>query len=258
MVIRRIREHVAELSWLAVAIDLAIVVVGVFFALRVNNWNEARIERDSGHAYRARLIADLQSNEADMRARSVFYSAVRAHAAAALDALDRPSDNHDEALLIDATQAAQNWPKAMKRFTYDEILSAGQVERLGSPSLREKIDNFYVGAAVAGSILASDPPYRERLHRIMPYAVQQRIGSRCANRFHANADYDLFVTLAPTCDPGLSPDAIRAAVAQLRNAPEIRLDLTRHLVDLDFKLVAFRIVEGRARGLREMIARESD
>ena len=258
MVIRRIREHVTAQNWFAVGIDLAIVVVGVFLGLQVNNWNEARIERDNGRAYRARLIEDLRSNEADMRARAVFYGAVRHHAASALDALDRPSDDLGEVMLIDAVQAAQTWPKSLKRFTYDEILSAGEAERLGSPRLREKIDNFYVGAAVAGSILASDPPYRDRLRRVMPYVVQQQVASRCANRFHSNADYDLFVTLAPTCDLDLGRDAIRDTVAQIRATPEIKRDLTRHLVDLDFKLAAFKIVEGRARGLREIIAAQPD
>ena len=258
MVIRRIREHVADQNWFAVGIDLAIVVVGVFFGLQVNNWNETRIERDSGRAYRARLIEDLRANEVDMQARSIFFGAVRQHAAAALEALDRPSDKRGEALLIDAVQAAQTWPKSMKRFTYDEILSAGKTERLGDPSLREKIDNFYVGAAVAGSILASDPSYRDRLRRILPYAVQQRIAFRCANRFNTNVDYDLFVTLAPTCAPDLDTDAIQGAVERIRATPEIRLDLTRHLVDLDSKLAVFRIVEGRARGLREMVAAQSD
>ncbi|MEO5578413.1 MAG: hypothetical protein ABIR25_05105 [Sphingomicrobium sp.] len=258
MVIRRIREHVTAHNWFAVAIDIGIVVVGVFFGLQGNNWNEARIERDNGRAYRARLIEDLRSNEADMRARAVFYGAVRRHAASALDAFDRPSDDRDEALLVDAVQAAQTWPKSLKRFTYDEILSAGEAERLGSPSLREKIDNFYVGAAVAGSILTSDPPYRDQLRRIMPYVVQHRVASSCGNRFHANADYDLLVTLAPTCDLDLDPDAIRDSVARIRATPEIKLDLTQLMVDLDFKLAAFRIVEGRARGLREKIAAEPD
>ena len=258
MVIRRIREHVAAQNWFAVAIDLGIVVIGVFFGLQANNWNEARIERDNGLAYRARLIEDLRSNEADMRARAAFYGAVRHHAASALAALDRPSDDLGGALLIDAVQAAQTWPKSLKRFTYDEILSAGEAERLGSPSLRAKIDNFYVGAAVAGSFLASDSLYRDRLRRIMPYAVQRQIAFRCANRFSANADYDLFVTLAPTCDLDLDPEAIRDAVAQIRATSEIKLDLTRHLVDLDLKLAAFKIVEGRARGLREIIAAQPE
>ena len=63
MVIRRIREHVAELNWFAVAVDFLIVVAGIVIGTQVNNWNQARLERDKAQAYRARLIADLRDNE---------------------------------------------------------------------------------------------------------------------------------------------------------------------------------------------------
>lgn len=36
MVIARIREHVATHNWFAVAIDVAIVVVGVFLGMQAN------------------------------------------------------------------------------------------------------------------------------------------------------------------------------------------------------------------------------
>ena len=49
MVIRRIRDHVASHNWFAVAIDLGIVVVGVFLGTQANNWNEARIERQDAN-----------------------------------------------------------------------------------------------------------------------------------------------------------------------------------------------------------------
>ena len=45
MVIHRIREHVAHHNWFAVAVDLAIVVVGVFLGTQANNWNQDRIDR---------------------------------------------------------------------------------------------------------------------------------------------------------------------------------------------------------------------
>ena len=40
--IRRIREHVAHHNWFAVAIDLAIVVIGVFLGTQASNWNQTR------------------------------------------------------------------------------------------------------------------------------------------------------------------------------------------------------------------------
>ena len=44
MAIRRIREHVAEFNWFAVAVDLAIVVIGVFVALVVDGFGSEDAE----------------------------------------------------------------------------------------------------------------------------------------------------------------------------------------------------------------------
>jgi len=48
MVIRRIRDHVADQNWFAVAVDLGIVVAGVFLGTQVSNWNASRQDRDKG------------------------------------------------------------------------------------------------------------------------------------------------------------------------------------------------------------------
>ena len=42
MLLRRVIEHVRAQNWTAVALDLVIVVVGVFIGLQVQEWNNAR------------------------------------------------------------------------------------------------------------------------------------------------------------------------------------------------------------------------
>jgi len=80
MVIRRIREHVTAHNWFAVAIDLGIVVLGVFLGTQVSNWNEARHDRDKGQAYRVRLVDELRTTEQGMRGIKLYYTDARAHA----------------------------------------------------------------------------------------------------------------------------------------------------------------------------------
>ena len=84
MVIRRIREHVATHNWFAVAVDLGIVVAGVFLGTQVSNWNEARIDRDRGENYSVRLIEELRTTEQSMRGIKLYYADARGHALAAL------------------------------------------------------------------------------------------------------------------------------------------------------------------------------
>jgi len=58
MLMRRAMEHLRQQHWMAVVIDLAIVVVGVFLGIQVSNWNEARIERE-----RSAIMVDAFRNE---------------------------------------------------------------------------------------------------------------------------------------------------------------------------------------------------
>jgi len=52
MVVRRFRDHVAEHNWFAVAVDFLIVVAGVFVGIQASNWNQERVNRARGRAYR--------------------------------------------------------------------------------------------------------------------------------------------------------------------------------------------------------------
>jgi hypothetical protein len=117
MVIRRIREHVTTHNWFAVGIDVVIVIVGVFLGTQANNWNEARSHREEGRSYRARLIDDLRTNEADLQARRAYYRAVRRHALDALGTIEGKQATAGEKFLIDAYQVTQIMPRTLKRFT---------------------------------------------------------------------------------------------------------------------------------------------
>ena len=102
MVIRRIRDHVATHNWFAVAVDLSIVIAGVFLGMQASNWNQERIERRQAREYRLMLIDDLDSNLANMANRKEYYRWVRDEALATLAALKRPSGELGEQFLIDA------------------------------------------------------------------------------------------------------------------------------------------------------------
>ena len=253
MVVRRIREHVAHANWFAVAIDLLIVVIGVFLGMQASNWNETRVERQQGESYRARLIEDLQTNESDLRQRRVYYLQVRRHALAALEVIEQPSRPVGEQFLIDAFQATQIVPRTLSRFTYSEMIAAGGVDRLGDVGLRTKVKNYYAGMETAETTFRATPPYREHLRRVMPYASQQRARVRCREILGTAPSGEQSNILPDSCSLGLDPASVSKAVAQVRSSPGIEADLTRYLIDLDLKLDLFSLLEGRARTLLQTL-----
>ena len=60
MILRRVTEHLRRQDWVAVTIEFVIVVLGVFVATQVSNWNEEREARARAEVYGARLAEDLR------------------------------------------------------------------------------------------------------------------------------------------------------------------------------------------------------
>ena len=64
MILRRVIAHFRKQEWTAIAIDLVIVVVGVFIGLQVANWNAARQARADERVFIQRLHDDVVQAEA--------------------------------------------------------------------------------------------------------------------------------------------------------------------------------------------------
>ncbi|HEY4070060.1 MAG TPA: hypothetical protein VGM04_00700 [Sphingomicrobium sp.] len=236
------------------AIDFVIVVIGVFVGIQASNWNQARAERQQAREYRAMLQSDLDANLENIATRRRYYGWVRDEALATLADLDRPSSSLDEQFLVHAYQATQIQPWALKRNTYDEVLSIGAMANLGDPLLRDKIANYYVGAEVTGANISIVPPYREIVRRVMPYAVQQAIRARCNERIVQNDRGSTDILLPEgRCELGLDPATAHAAVTQVHDWPGLALDLNRQIVDLDQKLLSVGTISDRAVALKKAL-----
>lgn len=256
MVIRRIREHAAAHNWFAVTIDILIVFIGVFLGIQANNWNEARITQAAARTDRERLIEDLRTNEVDLHGRLFYYQSVRQHALKALEGFSSPGGDLGEGFLVNAYQASQVRQRPMRRFTYDELVSTGNLARLGDQKLRERLDLYYLGLRAIDVNINEVPPYRDRIRREMPYPVQQRIRSRCGEQ-SLDVKGAVIRSLPSTCRTGLDARLVAAAAAQVRAAPEMDRDLTRYVTDIDQRLDAYDIARRRSRELREALERSS-
>lgn len=76
MIQRRLGERLKQQDWVAVTIELILVVVGVFLGIQVANWNDQRKERSLEAAYQSRIAQDVRS-DADELNEIIRVSAVR-------------------------------------------------------------------------------------------------------------------------------------------------------------------------------------
>jgi hypothetical protein len=258
MILRRVREHIGHHNWFAVAVDFIIVVLGVFVGIQASNWNQARINRQQAREYRAMLLTDLDDNLANLANRRRYYQWVRGEALATLAALNRPSDELGEQFLVDAYQSTQIQPWGLKRNTYDQIVSTGAMADLGSPLLRDQVANYYVASDITGTNIATLPPYRDLVRRIMPYAVQERIRARCNERIVEDNHGVVHIVLPGPCKLDLDAATVRGAVRQVHDWPQLALDINRWLVDLDQKVLSVDGISRRAVALKAALEKEDD
>lgn len=66
MILRRIVESLKRHHWVTVAVELALVVLGVFIGIQVSNWNDTRKEHALGAVYLARIADDVRGDVAEM------------------------------------------------------------------------------------------------------------------------------------------------------------------------------------------------
>ena len=237
MVIRRIREHVAELNWLAVAVDLAIVVVGVFLGTQANNWNTARTEREQSISYRSRLIDELDFNARQFRQQIFYYQQVRGHGLAALVALNGLTNPPARLLLIDSYQLSQIDTSTPKTFIYNEMVSSGLVDRLGDEAIQAIASDYYMQLAANDHLIREIFPYRTIIRTVMPVALQEQITTDCGDRLVYDKQRVVGVRLVEDCQTRLDPVAVAEGDRLVRREPGIAREMTRYLASINEKLI---------------------
>jgi hypothetical protein len=167
MLLRRIKQHVANENWFAVCVDFVIVVIGVYVGIEVSNWNEARQEDDRAQEYLERIRADLVSDQDAAVARREFWAGVIDYGEAAI--------RHAET--GELYQGSVN--KTV--LAYDEMKAAGELGLVRNAELRSKLASYYVKAnnLQAEHLFRYMPRYRVDVRGLMPIVVQQYVFEEC-------------------------------------------------------------------------------
>jgi len=236
MIPRRLYEHVKTHNWFAVVIDLVIVVVGVFIGIQVSNWNADRLERNAAKTYIARIREDLAAGVQSLQQEQRYYRAVKAHALDALIGFEKPVDQLDEQFLIDAYNASRLIDRTIERSTFDQILSTGAMNSIQNIEVWARISIFYRSVESTDQVIERMPPYRQNLRRHMPYSVQAAMVERCDNERVFDSRGFVIVTIRENCKLDLPAETVAAGVIAIRR-PELKLDLTYRLNDLDMRIL---------------------
>lgn len=145
MILRRVTAHVKTQNWFAVALDLLVVIVGVFIGIEVANWNEARQGRNEERRYYSQLLVDLRG---DLDSFSLATRQARRHDEAAEWALAKlkgkpPPGISPARLAASIHYAGFIYLPQAARGTYDELISTGNLGLLRDPQIKSRIAAYY-------------------------------------------------------------------------------------------------------------------
>lgn len=232
MILRRITKHVKDQNWFAVAIDFAIVVIGVFIGLQVANWNEARSDRQLGQEYTQRLIADLERDLAATRSLKSYYAEVLENVEEADRLLAAPAPD-SKALVIAAYRASEFNNNPPDTATWDEIVSSGHLKLLPAGAIENGLGDYYKFnelPAPSDDLRSSD--YRKAVRSHIPLPAQLAIRDGCSDVY----DELSYVASGFVSDCHIDVDeGVLLDVAETLRASDVVKETLRH----QYSLVAF-------------------
>ncbi len=145
MLLRRITKHVKEQNWLAVGIDMVVVIFGVYLGFQLNAWKEDRQNAQKGEAYLERISDEL---EQDIR----FFSGViqmnernMEDAQFLLETLDNENLVRDDPTRFIKSLAfvGTSMAVSVSNNTIEEIKFSGNLELIKDEELRNEIVDYY-------------------------------------------------------------------------------------------------------------------
>lgn len=239
MILHRLSQSLKSQHWMAIAIELIVVVLGVFIGLQASNWNEDRETERKAAVFTERLRADLLEEAWSYESQIAYSDEVLANAQRAANALSGIAPLSDEALLVAAYRATQYSLYIRRRATYDELTSTGEIGLIRDWPLRKLAMDVYT-AQMFDDITAEgkSSEYRHWFRLNVPHEVQQALLNGCGDKVVEVGDYKgIHGSLDYPCSTGLTPDALAAAASILRNdklaLPLLRLRLADVRTNVD-------------------------
>ncbi|MBK8543911.1 MAG: hypothetical protein IPL62_10345 [Caulobacteraceae bacterium] len=205
MILRRIAEHVKAQNWIAIAIDFVIVVLGVFVATQVSNWNDANRDRQRGESYLASIHGELLTDATAIERRLVFWRQVSGYGEAALAYAEHGTlkDGSAWQTVLAFFQASQIWPYTATDTTYRELTGASGTSATQPPARR---------------LLHPQRPPRPRRRRLAAPPDVQSLWNNCHHSFADGAEE--MQELVP-CESPISEAEAREILRAYVAAPEV-------------------------------------
>ena len=157
MFIRRISEHLKAQNWIAIGLELTVVVVGIFLGFQVDRWYEQKQLQSEERDYLVALSEDFAATRESFvglrdRHKDATESAVRLLSYRIGDPIDLTHKGFYELLSdIQLIRAATE-----RRGSYDLLISSGKIDLIRDENLRTQMSDFFAQVDGTSSDMRDD------------------------------------------------------------------------------------------------------
>lgn len=173
MILRRVIKHVRNQEWTAIAIDLLIVVVGVYIGIQAQAWNAERENRKIEHQYLLNLhdeilnMIDSDSDRvANIKGQLDALTAVMTQLAGPGEEM-RLSKEHCNAI----SASHIYFGKVFVPPTIEELLSTGRLQLIRNNALRSEMVSFSQAVESFRQLITDIQSDRLVLSRVYPQLI---------------------------------------------------------------------------------------
>ena len=244
MIYKRFAARLKAQDWLAITIELGIVVLGVFIGNWVNDWNQNRAAKREAQALIYRIRPQLELLDKTEPGEKTYYATTRRYAEVALAAWAGDRRVSDRDFVIAAYQASQITGLPIEGQVMNEVLGGDEVRKVDDPALRDALTRVmtFNYSQVGADAVQSD--YRRHVRELLPDPIQRAVRAQCGDKQEL-----YWLSLPARCDIAIAPDLAAKGAARLRAHPELADQLAFHLALTDNFLGNLGRFEIRVRNL---------
>ena len=226
MILRRMTESLRSQNWTSVAIELGILVVGVFIGIEAANWNQARQDRQKTQQLLEQLDAELTTFHGFLKELDGYYATSRRYAAKAEAAWNGDKSVTDREFVIAAYQASQVNAAGNNSAVWAQIFGAQDLRNIENEQLRGNLARIMAFDYDLVNLSAVTTRYRQDVRKVIPDHIQEAIRKHCGDRRAPGSVYAL--ELPAECPIKLPERDVAATAAELRAKPELQGELRWH------------------------------
>lgn len=253
MILRRLSANLRAQNWTNVAIEVAIVIVGVFIGIQAANWNQDRQQSNETERLLSQLQVELRAYTDLLDRMDDYYATTSRFAKTAEGGWRGDQAVTDAEFVIAAYQASQVTAAGNNAAVWAQIFGAEDLRKIDDPDVRSKLAGVMTFDNSLVSLAAVSTPYRQQVRKVIPDDLQAAVRKHCGDRL-APGPVPAFL-LPPDCDIRLPEAEARAAAAALRARPELRAELRWHQAAVANQMLNVHALKSLTRELAAKLAK---